>query len=88
MNALTSRPEDLPEGEDERLKNMEQEDLERQTLPVQLRLLADGLPMQDRSSIPDLFTQPYETDPLPGQILEAIRANGSLKEITVAEFME
>lgn len=39
-------------------------------------------------SISDLMTQKYETDPLRGKILEAIRTNSGLQEITIAEFTE
>jgi len=34
------------------------------------------------------MTEAYETDPLPGKILQAIRTNGSLKDITIAECTE
>jgi len=59
-----------------------------QNLLEQLGLLADSPPMQNRASISDLFTQAYETHPLPGDILMAIRTNGSLKEITIMECTE
>jgi len=53
-DALTSRPGDLPEGGDERLKNMEQVVLKPQNLPEQLRILANGLPEQEHSLIRSL----------------------------------
>ena len=84
-DTLTRRPGDLPEGGDERLKNMEQVVLKRQNLPEQLHLLADSSPAQGRPSISDLLVEAYETDPLPGRLFEAIWTNGSLKEITIAE---
>jgi len=87
-DALTRRPGDLPEGVDERLENMEQVVLKPQNLPEQLRLLADSPPVQGRPSISDLMTEAYQTDPLPGKILEAIRTNSGLQEITVAECTE
>jgi len=59
--------------------------LKPQNLPKQLRLLADSLPAQGCPSIPDLMTEAYQTDPLPGKILEAIRTNSGLQEITVTE---
>ena len=87
-DALTRRPGDLPEGGDERLKNMEQVVLKTQNLLEQLRLLADSPPTQGHPSLFDLMTEADETDPLPENILNAIRTNGSLKEITVAECTE
>jgi len=33
-----------------------------------------------------VFDDAYETNPLPGRILEAVKTNGNLKEITVAEY--
>jgi len=87
-DTLTRRPGDLPEEGDERLNNMAQEVLKPQNLPEQLHLLADSPAMQGRPSLPELFIQAYETDPLPGKILEAIRTNGSLKDITIAECPE
>jgi len=87
-DALTRRPGDLPEGGDERLRNMEQVVLKPQNLPKELRLLADSPPTQGHPSISDLMSDAYKTDPLPGKILEAIRTNGSLKDITVAECAE
>jgi len=80
-DALTRRPGDLPEGGDERLKNMEQ----AQNLLRELRLLADSPPAQGRPSIPDLMTEAYETDPVPGKMPEAICPNGSVKDNMVAE---
>jgi hypothetical protein len=87
-DALTRRLGDLPDGGDERLKNMEQVVLKPQNLPKELRLLADSPYAQDSPSISDLMTKAYESDPLPAKIMEAIRVNGSLKEITVAECTE
>ena len=87
-DALTRRPGDLPEKGDERIENMEQVVLKPQNLPKRLRLLADSLPAQGRPSISDLMTKPYETDPLPGNILEAIQAKNGLQEITIAECIE
>jgi hypothetical protein len=87
-DALTTRPGDLPEGGDERLKNMEQVVLKPHNLLEQLRISANETPGQGVPLISDLFTQAYSTDPLPNRILEAIRQGGSLKEITVAECTE
>jgi len=70
---LTRRPGDLPEGGDERLKNMEQVVLKPHNLPEQLRISANDMPEQDFPSINDLFTRAYMDDPLPKKILEAIR---------------
>jgi hypothetical protein len=67
---------------------MEQVVLKSQNLLRELRLLADNPLAQGRPSIPDLMARAYDTDLLPGKILEAIRTNGSLKEITVAECTE
>jgi len=72
-------------GGDERLNNMEQVVLKLQNLPRELRLLVGSPPTQGRPSISDLMTEAHETDPLPGKILEAIRTDGSLKDITIAE---
>jgi hypothetical protein len=47
-DALTRRPGDLPEGGDERLKNMEQVVLKPHNLPEQLRISANDVP--DRMS--------------------------------------
>jgi len=87
-DALTRRPGDLPERGDERLKKIEQVVLKLQNLPRELCLLADSPPAQGGPSIADLMTDAYEPDPLSGKILEAIRTNGSLKEIMVAECTE
>jgi len=87
-DALTRRPGHLPEGGDERLKNMEQVVLKPYNLPEQLRTSANDMPEQDVPSITDLFTQAYMDDPLPKKILEAIRQGGSLRDITVAECIE
>jgi hypothetical protein len=87
-DALTRRPGDLPEGGDERLKNMEQVVLKPQNLPEQLRISANGIPESPVPLISDLFIQAYRDNPLPNKILEAIRQGGSLKDITVAECTE
>jgi hypothetical protein len=87
-DALTRRPGDLPEGGDERLKNMEQVVLKPHNLPEQLRISANGMPGQEVPSIPDLFAQAYISDPLPNKILKARRQGGSLKDITIAECTE
>ena len=87
-DALTRRSGDLPEGGDERLKNMEQVVLKPHKLPEQLRTLANDLPVQERPSVSDLFNQAYQDDLLPDKILKAIREGNSLKEITVAECKE
>ena len=59
-----------------------------QNLPGELRVLAHSPPAQGRPSIPDLMTEAYETDPLPGKILKAVSTNGSLKDTTIAECTE
>jgi len=87
-DALMRRPGDLPEGGDERFKNMEQVVLKPRNQPEQLRLLADSPPAQGRPSISDLMTEAYETDPLPGKILEAIRTKQGLQENTIGECIE
>jgi hypothetical protein len=87
-DALTRRPGDLPEWGDERLINMEQVVLQPQNLPEQLRLLADGLIAQSRPCMTDDFNNTYETDPLPGEILSAIRTNGSLQGTTIGECIQ
>ena len=87
-DALTRRPGDIPDGEDERQKYMEQVVLKMQTLPDKLHLLVDSLPKRGCPSIPDHITKAYQTDPLPGMILNAIRTNSGLQEITVVECAE
>jgi len=82
------RPGDLPEGGNERLKNMEQAILKPQNLPEELCLLADSPPAQGHPSISKLCTTRYVSDPLPGRILEAIRTNTQWKEITIVEYTE
>jgi len=67
---------------------MEQVLLKPQNLPEQLRLLADRPPTQGCPSIPDLLTKAYQTDPLPGKLLEGIRMNSGLQELTVVECTE
>jgi len=84
-DALTRRPGDLPKGGDERLKNMEQVVLKLQNPPKELRLLADSPHTQGSPSISVLMSDEYEADQLSRKILEAIRSNGSLKDITIAE---
>ena len=88
MDALTRRPGDLPEGGDERLTSMEQVVLKPQNLPEQLRLLADIPPAHGSPSVSDLLTKTYQTDPVAGKILEVIRMNSGLQEITVVECKE
>jgi len=87
-DALTRRPGDLPEGGDERLKDMEQVVLKPHNLPEPLRISANEIPVQRSPLISDLFAQAYKNDPWPSRILEAIRQGDSLKEITVAECTE
>jgi len=87
-DALTRRPGDLPEGRDERLKNMEQVVLKPHNFPEQLRILANDLPVQERPSVSNHFNQAYQEDPLPDKILKAIREGNSLNEITVVECKE
>jgi hypothetical protein len=87
-DALTRRPGDLPEGGDERLKNMEQVVLKPHNLPEQLRISANDMPEQEALSISDLFAQACGNDPLVNEILKAIKQGDSLKEITVAECTE
>jgi hypothetical protein len=64
---------------------MEQVVLKSQNLPKEFRLLAHDPPAQGRPSISELITEAYTADPLPGKIIEAIRTNGSLKDITVVQ---
>jgi len=85
---FTRRPGDLPEGGDERLKNMEQVVFKPHNLPEQLRILANEMSEQEVPSISTLFAQAYSDDPLPNKILKAIRQGGSLRDITVAECTE
>jgi hypothetical protein len=63
---------DLPEGGDERLKNMEQVVLKLHNLPDQLRILANDMPEQEVPSIAALFAQAYMNNLLPNKILKAI----------------
>jgi hypothetical protein len=67
---------------------MEQVILNLQNVWVQFCLFGDSRPVQGHPLITDLFDREYEVDWLPGKILEAIPTNGSLKEFTVAEYME
>jgi len=50
-----------------------------------IALLAGSPPAQGRRCISNLFVEAYMSDPLPGKRMEAIRTNGGLQEITVAE---
>jgi len=52
----------------------------------QLHLLADSQPIQGCLSLAELLAEAYKTDPVPGKILEAIRANNEWRDITIAEF--
>jgi len=79
------RPGDLPDGVDEGLKNMEQVVLKTQSLPDQLHLLANHPPAQGRPPISDHMAEAYETDLLQGKILEAIKTNSGLHEISIAQ---
>jgi len=88
VDALTRRPEDHPEGGDERLKNMEQVVLKPYNLSEQLRISANEISAQEHSSISDLFNHAYHVDPLADKILKAIQEGGSLREITIAECSE
>jgi hypothetical protein len=88
VETLTRRPGDLPEGGDERLKNMEQVDLKPHNLLKQVRKWVSDLPVQDYASISDSFHQAYQVDPPPWKILKAIREKHCLREITVAECTE
>ena len=85
---MTTRPGDLPEGGDERLEITEQVVLKPQNLPEQFRMLADSPPAQGRPAIPDRMAMVYQTDRLPRDILETIRTNSGLQEITVVECTE
>jgi len=87
-DALIRRPGDLPETGDERLKNMEQVVRKLLNLPKEFRLFADSPPARGRPSISELMSDAYETDPLPGIILEAIHKNGGWNDITIAESAE
>ena len=75
-------------GGDERLKNLEQVVLKTQNLSNQLHLLVNCPPAQGCPSIPNLNAEAYMTDLLQGKILEAIRRNETLRNITVAECIE
>jgi hypothetical protein len=56
-DVLRGRPGDLPEGGDERFKNMKQVVLKLHNLPEQLRILADEIPKRESPLIADLFAQ-------------------------------
>ena len=85
---LMRRLGDLPEWRDDRSKTMERVVQRPQNLRKQLRLLADSPAAQGRPSIPDHMTKAYETEPLPGKILEAIWTNTRLQENIIGECME
>lgn len=70
------------------MNNMERGILKLQHEWEQLCLFRDSPHVQSHPLISDLFNRAYEVDQLPGKILEAIPTNGSLKEFTVAEYME
>jgi hypothetical protein len=74
-DALTKRLQDLHEGGDERLKNMEQVVLKQHNLPEQFRILA-------------LVAPACVNDPLQNRIMKAIRQGDSLKDITIEECTE
>jgi len=88
VDASTRMPGDLPEGEDETVEKKEQVVLKPQNVPEQLRLLVDSTPAWGHPSVSNLMSKAYQTDPLPGKILEAIRTNSGLQEATVAECTE
>jgi hypothetical protein len=67
---------------------MDQVVLKLHNLPEQSRILANGITAEHCPSIRDLFEQAYQADPLPGEILKAIREKGSLKGIAIAESSE
>ena len=85
---MSRRQGDLPEGGDERLKNMEQVVLKPQNLQKQLRSFADSLPVQGHPSVSDPMTKPYDIDPLPGKIFEAIQTKSALQGIMAAQCTE
>lgn len=87
-NWLRWRPTDLPQGWDKRFKNMQQVAVRLQNLPEQMYLLVDRPPGTGRPSIWSLMREAYETYKVPGKILEAIRMNGTSKDISVGEWME
>jgi hypothetical protein len=72
---------------DERLQILEYVGLKLQNLPEQLRFLVPSLSVKGHPPISDLFKEASEIDLWPGRILEAIEMNGSVKEITVADWM-
>jgi len=67
---------------------MEQVVLKPRNLPEQVCVLEDSPPIQGRPSISECMTEAYETDPLPGRILEAIRMKSGMEETTIAECIE
>jgi hypothetical protein len=88
VDALTRRPGDLPEGGDERMKNMEQVVLKPHKLSEQFRISANDISVQEPPAISDLFAQAYIDDPLPNKILNAISQGVGLKDITITECTE
>jgi hypothetical protein len=88
VDVLTRRLGDLPEGGDERLKNMELVVFKTPNIVIQLSLMAEGPLVHDPSAISALFNQAFVTDPLRGRILEAIQMNSSLKHFWVQEGTE
>jgi hypothetical protein len=87
-DALRRSPEDIPEGGDERKKNIEQVFLQPQNLGKHLHLFVDSPPPVGHSSISVLMREAYETELLPGRILEVVQSGESQKEITLAECTE
>jgi len=67
---------------------MEQAVLKPQNLPEQSHLFAASQHAEGGPSISDLMGYAYQTNPLPGKILDAIRTNSGLQEIAVAECTE
>jgi hypothetical protein len=82
---LARRLGDHPEMGDGRLNSMEQVVLKPLNVLEQLGLLGDGLPMQGRPSISNLFTRVYTIDPLPWEILNIIPTHRRLKEVPRAQ---
>jgi len=67
---------------------MEQVVLKQQNLAEHPRTLEDSQPAEGRPSISDPMSMTYQTDPLPGRMLNAIRINIVLHQITVGECTE
>jgi len=59
-----------------------------QNLPEQLRLSVHSPLAPGHPCISDLMARAYETDPQPGNMLEAIQTKSGLQENTIAEFIE